>query len=318
MVPFVNVRIDNESAQYQLVKQFAGAPFWETEYDKLFAPDIKVEFPHAVPGMPGYMIPYEFNEVFRYWLRQTVKNFRLIYDPCIIPTTDPDLFWVIRWTESDVYWARRDGKFQCEFVDRIIVKDGKIRELREYANPVAFYNALDIVLPNFNYLLDIVDQAPTVRMEAGQRSHFTHEENVRRAVMNFANPINGHDDDPEPIYAHDMIEVCPFVPMDMPETFRGRDFDIQTEWMLRCCPEWETIEEVPFYQSTDPDIIIVESFGRGRMAWSNHDGHYTQRELQIVHLDTEGKIDHFRVYFNSLNKFYSMNQFIPAFPYFNY
>ncbi len=65
-------------------------------------------------------------------------------------------------------------------------------------------------------------------------------------------------------------------------------------------------------------VIIVESYGYGRTTWSNCDGHYFQRELQLVHLDTEGKVDHFRVYFNCLNKFNSMNQSVPSFPYFNF
>ena len=64
--------------------------------------------------------------------------------------------------------------------------------------------------------------------------------------------------------------------------------------------------------------IRDRSYGYGRVAWSNKEGHYTQRELQIVHLDQQGKIDHFRVYFNPVCKFHSMNQSIPSFPYFNY
>ena len=307
MVPFVAVNNITKTPQYAVVERFVNAEFWKPEFDDLFAPDIRVEFPHAVPGMPMYMIPYEFNEVFRFWLCKTVKSHKAVHAPCIIPTTDPDLFWAIRQVEDAVYWAKKDGVFRCEFADRIVVKDGKIAELREYANPVAIY-----------FLDDIVKEAPSVRMGKDQVSHFTREENVARAVANFANPINGHDDDPESIYAHDMIEVCPFVPRDMPESYVNEEFDIQTEWMFRCCVEWETIEKVPFYQSVDPNIIIVESYGRGRMLWSNHEGHYTQRELQIVHLDQDGKIDHFRVYFNSLNKFFSMNQILPAFPYFNY
>lgn len=318
MVPFVTVRNVTRTAQYEVVSRFASARFWETEFDDLFASDIKVEFPHAVPGFPMYMIPYEFHQVFRFWLRKTVKSHREVFAPCIIPTTDPNLFWVIRQVENEVYWAKRDGVFRCEFADRIVIQNGQIAELREYANPIAFYDAIDIVLPNFNFLGDLVESAPCVRMEQGQVSHFTREQNVARAVANFANPINGQDGDPEPIYAHDMIEVCPFVPRDMPETYTGAQFDIQTEWMFRCCVEWETIDKAPFYQAVDPDIIIVESYGRGRMLWSNHDGHYTQRELQIVHLDQDGKVDHFRVYFNSLNKFFSMNQILPSFPYFNY
>lgn len=63
---------------------------------------------------------------------------------------------------------------------------------------------------------------------------------------------------------------------------------------------------------------MVESYGYGHTTLSNKDGHYTQRKLQIVHLDDQGKVDHFRVYFSPLCKFNSMKQSIPSFPYFNY
>lgn len=318
MYPFVPIKNVQETPQYRVVKQFVTEPFWEDEADVLFADDVSVELPHAVPGFPQYfMNPYEFHG-FRDWLKQTVSHPDQVMEPCIIPTTDPNLFWAIRFVKADVHWALRDGKFECEIVSRIILKDGKISHLRDYANPMSFYRAIGIVLPNFNYLQDIVSEAENVRMHEGASSHFTYEENVQRAINNFANPIDGHDDDPESIYAHDLVEINPFVPHDMPEYYSGKDFDIQTEWMFRNVKEWNTPKKVPFYQSVDPNIFIVESYGFGHMTWSNCDGHYTQRELQIVHLNDEGKIDHFRVYFNCLNKFYSMNQMIPAFPYYNF
>ena len=40
-------------------------------------------------------------------------------------------------------------------------------------------------------------------------------------------------------------------------------------------------------------------------------------KLKVDYL-VDGKISHFRVYFNSLNKFSSMNQSVPSFPYFNF
>lgn len=317
MVEFPKIRQSDETAQYKLVKKFLSVPYWEPEYDGLFAPDVEADFPYAPPGMIQHMIPFEF-KVYRFWLCQTLRSWKEDMPPVIIPTTDPDLFWAIRWGSGRVYWAKREGSYANEFVYRIVVKDGRIRSMREYANPIGFYDALGVVLPNFNYLLDLADDAPCTRMEEGERSHFTPDENLRRAVANFADPINGHDEDPEPIYASNMVEVTPYAPRDMLERWEGKDFDIQSEWMFRTVPEWNVIESAPFYQSTDPNVIVVESYGYGRTAWSNKEGHYTQRELQIVHLNDEGKIDHFRVYFNPLCKFSSMNQSVPTFPYFNY
>lgn len=317
MVLFPQVKNIVRSPQYAIVHKFVTVPYWETQYDNLFADDICVDFPYAPPGMFQHMIPFEFG-AYRYWLRQTVRSWQEDAAPSIIPTTDPDLFWAIRWSSGKVYWAMRECDYKNEFVYRIRVKDGVIQELREYANPIAFYDAIGIVMPNFNYLLDTVKEAPLTRMPQGASSHFTPAENLKRAVANFADPINGHDEDPESIYAHDMVEVTPYVPMDMLERWEGTDFDIQSEWMFRTVPEWNVTDQIPFYQSVDPSIIIVESYGYGRTTWSNKCGHYTQRELQIVHLDDAGKIDHFRVYFNPLNKFNSMNQSVPTFPYFNF
>lgn len=317
MVLFPSVRNLPDSPQYHLVKKFLTVPYWQPEYASLFAGDILVDLPYAPPGMPQHLIPFEF-QIYRHWLNETLHDWENTAEPAIIPTTDPDLFWAIRWGTGKSYWAKRHGEYTNELVYRIEVKDGKIQSFREYANPIAFYQAIDIVLPNFNYLLDSVSEAENVRMRPGEASHFTPQENLKRAVANFADPINGHDEDPESIYACDMVEVTPFAPKDMVERWEGTAFDIQTEWMFRTVPEWNVIDHSPFYQAVDPNVIVVESYGYGRTTWSNKEGHYTQRELQIVHLDDQGKIDHFRVYFNPVCKFNSMNQSIPSFPYFNY
>ena len=106
MVPFVTVNNIIKTPQYAIVERFVNAEFWKPEFDDLFAQEIRVEFPHAVPGMPMYMIPYEFNEVFRFWLCKTIKSHKAVHAPCIIPTTDPDLFWAIRQVEDTVYWGK--------------------------------------------------------------------------------------------------------------------------------------------------------------------------------------------------------------------
>lgn len=317
MVLFPTVRNLPDSPQYHLVKRFLTVPYWQPEHADLFAENIVVDLPYAPPGMPQHLIPFEF-KIYCHWLRETLRDWENTAEPAIIPTTDPELFWAIRWGTGKSHWAKRDGTYTAELVYRIELRDGKIQSFREYANPIAFYEAIDVVLPNFNYLLDCAAEAECVRMGPGQASHFTPGENLKRAVANFADPINGHDEDPEPIYADDLVEVTPFAPKDMLEAWEGKAFDIQTEWMFRTVPEWNVIDQAPFYQSTDPNVIVVESYGYGRIAWSNKEGHYTQRELQIVHLDQQGKIDHFRVYFNPVCKFHSMNQSIPSFPYFNY
>ena len=315
MYPVPKVHVPEKTDHYYIVEKFCNSNFWEEPYRELFDPSITVDFPHAPPGMLQHLSSFEFLEAFRWWLRNTVRSMEPVGAPTIIPTTDPNLFWAIRFCKGAVYWAKKECQYQNEHAIRITLRDGKITGLKDYFNPIEFYNALGIVLPGYDF--DPIDDYPSVRMPEGQASRLSPEQNRRRAIDNFVNPIE-FDPSLEPIYAADMTMVCPFVPFHMPEVFQGKAFDVQTEWMLRACPEWNTPEEsVGFYQSTDPNVIIVESEGYGRTTWSHKDGHYHQRELQIVFLEHD-KVKHFRVYFNPMNKFASMNQMIPSFPYINF
>ena len=103
----------------------------------------------------------------------------------------------------------------------------------------------------------------------------------------------------------------------MPETYRGAEFDIENKWMFEMCVDMVGPETTPSYLSSDGKWLLVEANCYLRTLWSGHEGHYTQRELYMAYL-VDGKISHFRVYFNSLNKFSSMNQSVPSFPYFNF
>lgn len=315
MVPVPKLRPFEKTEGYLLVERFCTSPFWEEEYDDLFAPNLVVDFPHAPPGMLQHLTAFEFS-AFRYWLRNTVRKMETVGGITIIPTTDPDIFWAIRMCAGEVYWAKKECKYENEHAILLHVRDGKLTYIKDYFNPIKFYDAMGIILPA--YIFDPEDEPKAInRMPEGAVSRFSEEENVRRAVMNFANPIE-FDDQGESIYATDVELVCPQVPYSMPELFVGKEFDTQTDWMFVACPEWNTTpESATLYLTPDPNIIIVESIGYGRTTWSKTDGHYTQRELQICFLEN-GKVKHFRVYFNPMNKFSSMNQSIPSFPYFNF
>ena len=317
MVSFPKVNNIVYDEKYQLVHRFLTVPFWENTYDDLFAEDIVVDFPYAPPGMYQHMIPFEFL-AYRKWMAETVRQWQLAAEPTIIPINDGHTFWTISAVSAQVYWAKRETGYENEVVCKIEVRDGKIAYLRIFENPIAYCRAMGAEVPHFEYLNDITDDPPCIRMAEGQVSKFTTEQNVQRAINNFANPIDGHDSDPESIYAFDAVEVTPYAPHDMYEVWSGKILDQQIEWMMRDCPEWTTIDKVPFYQSVDPNVIVVESFGYGRVVWSHTDGHYTQRELQIVHLDDSGKVSYFRVYFDPMRKFASMNKSVPSFPYYNF
>ncbi len=317
--PFPKINLKEKTEQYYIVERFLTKPYWEDEQKDLFAENVVVDYPYAPPGMHQHMSPYEFS-LHCIWLKNIISDWKVVGEPVIIPTTDPNLFWAIRSESSNMYLALKNGEYYNECVYRIVLKDNLIQEFREYANPTEYYNVMGYVLPMWYYESDTVEvgTAPLCRMPKDAISEFTTEQNRNRALQTFANPITFDDGSDESVYANDVYEATPYSPYDQKTNWSGEKFDVHVEWMIRRTLEWNTPDSFPFYLSTDPNVIIVESYGYGHMGWGGQEGHYTQRELQIAHLDENGKIDHFRVYFNPMYKFFSINQSLPTIPYFNY
>ncbi len=313
MVPLPEVKNSVENKQFLLVREYCTNPFWQEEYNHLFAPDLSVDFPHAPPGFYQHFYAFEFN-YFRLWLRNIFDDWSQPCQPTIMQTKDPNVIWAVYFCNAKITLAKKVCSYQNEHAVRFTIKDGLIVHIKDYFNPLCFYDSLGIRLPAFIY--DPIAETEPVRMPKDGVSKFTLAQNIRRAFNNFANPIEV-DGDPESIYSNDVVEVCPNAPYSMTESYSGKSFDVQTEWMFRTVPEWHSDPHNAAYETTDPDVIIVESEGYGRTTWSNTDGHYCQRELQIAFLQ-DGKVKHFRVYFNPLCKFNSLNQSIPSIPFFNY
>lgn len=313
MVLLPEVIVNERTEQYQVVYSFCTDHFWEERFDAIYASDLVVDFPHAPPGMLQHLDRFEF-DAFRFWLRNTVRTLELVKEPTIIPTTDPDLFWAVRFTRGQVYWGKKECVYENEHAMMMRVKGGKIVYIKDYFNPLAFYRALDIVLPAFVY--DPDPDAPLSRMPEGVESALSEEGNRKRVMANFLNPIE-FDGAGESIYASDVLMVCPNVPFSMPEAYSGRAFDIENKWMFDNCLDMVSPASTPYYLSEDGKWLIIEENCYLRTLWSHHEGHYTQRELYMIYLE-KGKVRHFRVYFNPLNKFSSMNQSVPSFPYFNF
>lgn len=313
MVPLPYIPRPETHPQDQLAGRFCLGKFWEESFDQLLSPDLVADFPHAPPGMLQHMDRFEF-DAFRFWLRNTVRELEVLPESAVLPTTDPEVFWAVRFTRGRVYWAKRECRYANEHAMLVKLEQGKIVYVKDYFNPLAFYRALDIVLPAFVY--DPDPQAPMVRMPEGVPSQLTEEENYRRTMANFLNPID-FDASLEPIYASDIVMVCPNVPYSMPEAYQGVEFDRENKWMFDTCVDMVAPDHSPHYLSRDGRWLIIEANCYLRTLWSGHEGHYTQRELYMIYLE-QGKIQHFRVYFNPINKFSSMNQSVPSFPYFNF
>ena len=302
-----------DSPQYRLVRRFLTEPFWQDAFDGLFDPNIIVDFPHAPPGMLQHLDAFEFS-AFRFWLRNTILEMEPAAALTILPTGDPNRFWAVRHSRGRVCWAKKNCRYENEHAVLIEVCDGKIAYIKDYFNPLAFYEALDIQLPAFRY--DPKPQAENTRMPEGMGSRLTEAENRQRVMDNFLNPIN-FDASLEPIYTSDVQMVCPNVPYSMPMVYEGKDFDVENQWMFEVCTDMVSPQQVPYDLSPDGKWLVIQANCYLATHWSGHEGHYTQRELYIAYL-CGGKIQHFRVYFNPVNKFSSMNQMIPSFPYFNF
>ena len=318
MIPFPEVVIQEKTAEYKLVETFLTTPYFDEANEDLIADDIDAEFPYAPPGMYQKMIPKEF-EGHRFWLRHVLKNWEADTDNLvIIPTVDRNVFWAIREERADSYIGKRYGRFINEAFFRITVNNGKIAAFREYDDPHAFYNAMGIILPAFHYAGDLPANPECARFGKNEISKHDFEYNRKMAIKNFMDPIAFYSECDEIIYADNVTQVIPFAAYDHATFCTGTDFDRMIDWVMRTTQEWNAVTPSPFYESPDPKCMIVEGYGYGSVSWSFIKGRYTQREVQFAHLDDAGKLDHFRVYFNPLYEYASMNQSIPTIPYMNF
>jgi len=297
---------------YGIVERFISSNFWLPEYENFYSNDFAADMPFAPPGMYQHFENRFEYFTFNQWLRRSLKSWKLNAPPIIFPTQNLDQFWTIRSGSGEVFWAGRSGEFSGEFLSFIVFKEEKISYFKDYCDPLSFLKAIDISIPIFDY--DPPDTAPCARMPLNGRSQYDRETNYKRALAQFSNPIESQEGN-EPVYAYDVVETCPYAPLTMPKEFTGEAFDVQTAWMLRDVVEWNTNPLPKVFLTPDPDVFIVETCGYGSTNWSKTPGYYTNREIMLIELDA-GKVKRFRVYFNPIHKFSSLNVSLPFFPYF--
>jgi len=297
---------------YRIVERFINSDFWLPEHEECFSDDFTSDMPFAPPGMYQHFENRFEYFTFNRWLNRSLKSWKLDALPRIYPTGNPDQFWTIRSGSGEIFWAGRTGEYRNEYLSFIVLKDGKVSYLKDYCDPLSFYKAIDIPIPVFDY--DPPEKAPCVRMPLNGNSQYDEQTNYRRALAQFSNPIEPLEGD-EPVYAYDVVETCPYAPLTMPKDFTDEAFDAQTAWMLRDVVEWNANPRPKVFMTPDPDIFIVETCGYGSTNWSKTPGRYTNREIMLIELET-GKVKRFRVYFNPINKFSSINMSLPSFPYF--
>lgn len=99
------------------------------------------------------------------------------------------------------------------------------------------------------------------------------------------------------LWTEDAVFEYPFAPAGYPPALRGKDALFAH---FRNFPQTITFTEfieVEMHQTLDPNTLIVEFAGRGRMAASGKA--YEQRYISVVRM-RDGKIAHYKDYWNPL------------------
>ncbi len=110
---------------------------------------------------------FEF-DAFRFWLRNTVRELENVTEPTIIPTTDENVVWAVRFTKGRVYWALRECDYANEHAAMFRIRDGRIVYMKDYFNPLAFYRALNINCPPSVMIRIPMRRTPACRRGATQ------------------------------------------------------------------------------------------------------------------------------------------------------
>lgn len=130
----------------EIARQVMSGAFWRSEYfPKYYADSFTMEFPGAPPGMPVYFNVWEAERCFE-WLNRTVMSWSSELEE-FYSTPDPDQFWAIGICRGEVLWGKKEGKFQSKFFVRIEFRDGRIRYMKGWLDPLAFLRAAGIEFP---------------------------------------------------------------------------------------------------------------------------------------------------------------------------
>ena len=140
--------LENDSVLVRYLK----TPFWESDEAEsdLLSPDCTLEYPFSPPGMPK-TFPKERRAVLTSWLRRTSKQWSR-ENIVAYPTKDPGRVWVESTIKATVSWGGTTPRqFICDQMELVIVENDKIKTIRNWSDPLAYYLAAGINLPVFHY-----------------------------------------------------------------------------------------------------------------------------------------------------------------------
>ena len=303
-----------KEADFEMIKKFATTPYWEEKYSDLFTEDFHMDLPYAPPGMWQNMSHEETMYYFR-WMGKTVSNPKYEEPIRALATDHEDIYWVFRNFEADVKWAGTEGVFKSRMPALVRVKDGKIAYIKEHADVAAYYKAIGIELPHFEY--DAPDPSTITPRPAAPMIEHTPESLQRQvdATLNFF--INPSYWDPEVncVLADDFIHELCDAPADMPRVYQGTEYDAINEWLGKNMGDGG-IYDCAFYNTNDPHIYVAEFNAYFDVTWGgcSTGGHYSNREISYIEINDQGLCTRLDEYFCTTSKFNSIGKSIPTFP----
>lgn len=303
-----------DSAGLALAKRFAKAEYWRPECKELFSEDVTIDLPYAPPGMYQSMTHNETEYYFK-WMSATVSNWRYEGEVRAFATDQPGVYWVFRTGRGDARWAKKTGEFKSKMAAQLYIRDGKIDYIKEHMDMAAYYAAIGVELPRFQY--DAPDPKTIQPRPAAPVVRHTEESLARQieATLNFF--INPSYWDPEVncVLADDFIHELVFAPKNMPRVYEGTEYDSINAWLGKNMGDGR-VYDCKFYNTDDPHVFIAEFNCYFDVTWGGavEGGHYSNREISYIEINDQGLCSRLDEYFWTASKFNSIGVSIPSFP----
>jgi ketosteroid isomerase-like protein len=297
-----------------LLDAYLQLPPWSAEATALRSGDVRMEYPYAPPGMPAALSGERLISTNR-WLERTVTDWKLGPDPVVYATEDPGVFWVWSTDSAKVAWGGTNGIYPGDHVTLFRLRDGKIELVRDYADPLPFYDALGAPLAPFPYSPEPVVSDKLPKPGTSPALALSPDERREKIIQDVLHP-NYFEPIDYDLYHDDFFQGVPFIPPMMKRWPTTAEFLTVMQWIEDTLPEWFPTPDPVLYRTTDPDLVIIENGGWGRVQWAE-DGTVAGYENDYVILVrvSGGLLREFREYMNPIKKLIAAKIPVPAFPY---
>ena len=310
-----------------LLEKWCTEQFWTKDNRSVFFnEEATLDFPSAPPGMPQTMDCFDTMLYFD-WLERTTKSYSSTSDG-IYGTTDPDVFWVIRDVNADVFWGQEPGTFTSRIFSRIEFSNGKINYIKSCWNSLKFLEAAGLHIPLFKMDLNdgrimgyLAYEADGEPYEQPQLSADPEKvaDRILKGLELFTKPDYFTATADFSGYAKDCESVVWFLPPEMRETYTPTEMPYVEAWTLASCHSLNFSPNGRWWKTDEPGLYFAEYMCEGLVDWigNNTSGaHYRNRYFYLIRFNQYGQIIRTEEVLNPINKFNSIGVSLPTFPYY--